>query len=106
MLFKVISGIILFFNVIGYLLIWMQMDKNVSIKMKDSILNKIIGALSLLGGFIGVYLAARMFGFAVGEKWFNIILKRFIALELLVILGFVIYYNVDFSQLNLQSIYR
>ena len=94
---KIISGVILFFNVIGYLLIWMQMDKNVSIKMKDSILNKIIGALSLLGGFIGVYLAARMF---------NMILKRFIALELLVILGFVIYYNVDFSQLNLQSIYR
>ena len=90
---KIISGVILFFNVIGYLLIWMQMDK-------------IIGALSLLGGFIGVYLAARMFGFAVGEKWFNIILKRFIALELLVILGFVIYYNVEFSQLNLQSIYR
>ena len=42
---KIISGVILFFNVIGYLLIWMQMDKNVSIKMKDSILNKIIGAL-------------------------------------------------------------
>ena len=102
---KIISGVILFFNVIGYLLIWMQIDKNVSIKMKDSILNKIIGALSLLGGFIGVYLAARMFGFAGGERWFNII-KRFIALELLVILGFVIYYNVDFSQLNLQSIYR
>ena len=30
---KIISGVILFFNVIGYLLIWMQMDKNVSIKI-------------------------------------------------------------------------
>mgnify|MGYP000989827662 CR=1 FL=1 len=30
MLFKVISGIILFFNVIGYLLIWVQMDKNIN----------------------------------------------------------------------------
>ena len=62
MLFKVISGIILFFNVIGYLLIWVQMDKNINFTMKNSILNKVIFILSLLGGFIGTYLAARMFG--------------------------------------------
>ena len=46
-----------------------------------------------------------MFGYAVGEKWFNIILKRIIALELLIILGLIIHYNVDFTQLNLQNIY-
>ena len=69
--------------------------------MKNSILNKVIFILSLLGGFIGTYLAARMFGYAVGEKWFNIILKRIIALELLIILGLIIHYNVDFTQLNL-----
>ena len=101
MLFKVISGIILFFNVIGYLLIWVQMDKNINFTMKNSILNKVIFILSLFGGFIGTYLAARMFGYAVGEKWFNIILKRTIALELLIILGLIIHYNVDFTQLNL-----
>lgn len=104
MLLKVISGIILFFNVVGYLLIWMQMDKNVNVKIKDSIINKLIVLLSILGGFIGIYLAARMFGFAVGEKWFNIILKRVIGLELLIIIGVAIYYNVDFSQINYQSI--
>ena len=101
MLFKVISGIILFFNVIGYLLIWVQMDKNINFTMKNSILNKVIFILSVLGGLIGTYLAARMFGYAVGEKWFNIILKRIIALELLIILGLIIHYNVDFTQLNL-----
>lgn len=105
MLFKVISGIILFFNVIGYLLIWVQMDKNINFTMKNSILNKVIFILSLLGGFIGTYLAARMFGYAVGEKWFNIILKRIIALKLLIILGLIIHYNVDFTQLNLLNIY-
>ena len=104
MLLKVISGIILFFNVVGYLLIWMQMDKNVNVKIKDSIINKLIVLLSILGGFIGIYLAARMFGFAVGEKWFNIILKRVIGLELLIIIGVAIYYNLDFSQINYQSI--
>ena len=105
MLFKVISGIILSPNVIGYLLIWVQMDKNIDFTMKNSILNKVIFILSLLGGFIGTYLAARMFGYAVGEKWFNIILKRIIALELLIILGLIRHYNADFTQLNPLNTY-
>lgn len=101
---KIIIGIILFLNFVGYLLIWLQANKNIPIEMNEKIFNKIIVLISIVGGFIGVYLSAEMYGFETGRRWFNVILKRIVFFEVLIIVILVIYFLKDYYDVNISVI--
>ena len=83
---SIIVGVFFALNLITILLIWFRLKTQFLDKINEKILNIILFVLSIIGGFIGVYLGREMFGYKTEtgrlEKW----LTKTLILEVIIIL--------------------
>ncbi len=83
---SIIVGAFFALNLITILLIWFRLNTKFIDGINEKVLNTILFIMSLIGGFIGVYLGREMFGYKTTsgclEKW----LTKTLIVEVIVIL--------------------
>ena len=83
---SIIVGVFFALNLISILLIWFRLKTQFLDKINEKILNIILFVLSIIGGFIGVYLGREMFGYKTEsgklEKW----MTKVLILEVIIII--------------------
>lgn len=84
-----IVGYVICINLISYLFLWLNV-RTKYIKMDKKWVDTIYLALSILGGFVGVIVAAEMFNYGKNEKIFKRWIPLVIFIEVCIIL-YVIY---------------
>ena len=82
---SIIVSVFFALNLISILLIWFRLKTQFLDKINEKILNIILFVLSIIGGFIGVYLGREMFGYKTEsgklEKW----MTKVLILEVIII---------------------
>ena len=83
---SIIVSVFFALNLISILLIWFRLKTQFLDKINEKILNIILFVLSIIGGFIGVYLGREMFGYKTEsgklEKW----MTKVLILEVIIII--------------------
>lgn len=85
MLEKLVFSYLIFINLIGFLMMWL--DKRKAMKRKRRISEKSIWLLTLIGGSIGIYLAMYFYRHKTKHKQFVLGVPFIIILQL----GFILY---------------
>ncbi len=83
---SIIVSVFFALNLISILLIWFRLKTQFLDKINEKVLNIILFVLSIIGGFIGVYLGREMFGYKTEsgklEKW----MTKVLILEVIIII--------------------
>jgi len=93
MLPQIVMGVIIALNIVGYLIVWMDTRTEFIKKANHKVVNALLIIVSVLMGFVGVFVAAEMYGYKRDEKWFKYGLKLIVFIEI-VIICVVVYYQV------------